>query len=49
VGVERNYFSNLRVLKEARVHRESFKYIENRLNYLRERETTIWVRVNPKS
>jgi RIO-like serine/threonine protein kinase len=49
VGVEGNYFSNLRILKETRVHRESFKYIENRLNYLRERETTIRVRVYPKS
>jgi RIO-like serine/threonine protein kinase len=49
MGVKGNDFGNLRVLKEARVHRESFKYIENRLNYLGERETTIWVRVNPKS
>jgi hypothetical protein len=48
MGIEGNYLGNLRVLKETRVHRESFKHIENRLNYLGKWETSIRVLVYPK-
>jgi hypothetical protein len=48
MGIEGNYLGNLRVLKETRVHGESFKDIENRLNYLGKRETSIRVLVYPK-
>jgi hypothetical protein len=48
MGIEGNYLGNLGVLKETRVHGESFKDIENRLNYLGKRETSIRVLVYPK-
>lgn len=48
MGIEGNYFGYLRVLKETRVHGESFKDIENRLNYLGKWETSIRVLVYPK-
>jgi hypothetical protein len=48
MGIEGNYLGYLGVLKEARVHGESFKDIENRLNYLGKRETSIRVLVYPK-
>ena len=48
MGIEGNYFGYLGVLKETRVHGESFKDIENRLNYLGKWETSIRVLVYPK-
>jgi hypothetical protein len=48
MGIEGNYLGYLGVLKETRVHGESFKDIENRLNYLGKWETSIRVLVYPK-